>query len=162
MKPQSLFLTLALAFVLPVAAQPTAAASPPRPITHEDVWLMQRPGALTASPDGRWIVASVASPAYDEDQKTSDLWIMASDGGTSPRRLTAGKGSEGSPVWSPDSTRIAFSAKREGDEATQIYVLDLAGGRRNVSRIGPPLRAPRSSVRTAARSCSWGSPIPVP
>jgi len=30
--------------------------------------------------------------------------------------------------WSPDSRRIAFSARREGDDATQIYVLDLGSG----------------------------------
>jgi len=117
-----------------------------RPITHEDVWLMQRPGTLAASPDGRWFVASVASPSYDDEQKSSDLWIMASDGSTPPRRLTAGKGSEGDPAWSPDSTRIAFSAKREGDDATQIYVLDLAGGEaQRVTNWPAAARAPRFS-----------------
>ena len=30
--------------------------------------------------------------------------------------------------WSLDSKRIAFSAKREGDEANQIYVLDIVVG----------------------------------
>ena len=107
---------------------------------------MQRPGALAASPDGRWFVASVASPAYEDDQKSSDLWIMASDGSTPPRRLTAGKGSEGDPAWSPDSTRIAFSAKREGDDAAQIYVLDLAGGEaQRVTNWPAAARAPRFS-----------------
>ncbi len=31
-------------------------------------------------------------------------------------------------AWSGDSRRIAFSTKREGDEAGQIYVLDIAHG----------------------------------
>ena len=47
-----------------------------RTITHEDVWLMQRPGALAASPDGRWFIAAVAEPSYDEEQRRSDLWLM--------------------------------------------------------------------------------------
>jgi ABC-type sugar transport system substrate-binding protein len=70
-------------------AQPAETAR--RPITHEDVWLMQRMGALAASPDGRWFVAAVAEPSYDEDKKSSDLWIMPVDGSTPPRRLTSSR-----------------------------------------------------------------------
>ena len=109
----------------PIQAAPDTAR---RPIAHEDLWLMQRMGALAASPDGRWLVAAVAEPSYDEEKKRSDLWIMAVDGSSPPRRLTSSRSSEGDPAWSPDSTRIAFSAKREEDEAAQIYVIDLGGG----------------------------------
>jgi hypothetical protein len=28
------------------------------------------------SPDGRWIVATVVEPAYDEDAQFSDLWLI--------------------------------------------------------------------------------------
>ena len=35
---------------------------------------------------------------------------------------------ESGVAWSPDSRRIAFSAKREGQDEPQIYVLDIAGG----------------------------------
>ena len=35
---------------------------------------------------------------------------------------------ESGAAWSPDSGRIAFSAKREGFDEPQIYVLDIAGG----------------------------------
>ena len=134
--------------LLPVAGHPWPQPAEPgrRPITHEDVWLMKRPGALAVSPDGRWFVVSVAEPAYDDEQKSSDLWIVPSDGSAPPRRLTAGKGSEGDPAWSPDSTRIAFSAKREGDDAAQIYVLDLAGGEaQRVTNWPAGARAPRFS-----------------
>src|SRR5207248_5370874 len=31
-------------------------------------------------------------------------------------------------IFSPDSKRLAFATKREGDEANQIYVLPLDGG----------------------------------
>jgi len=99
-----------------------------RPITHEDVWLMKRVGAPALSPDGRWVVIPVAEPAYSEDEKASDLWIVPADGSMPPRRLTSTRGAESGTAWSPDSTRIAFAAKRDGDEDSQIYVLDIAGG----------------------------------
>jgi dipeptidyl aminopeptidase/acylaminoacyl peptidase len=116
---------LPLLLVLALGSPPALAAAP---ITHEDVWLMKRMGATAVSPDGRWIVMSVSEPAYDDAQKGSDLWIVPSDGSAPPRRLTSGKAAEGSPVFSPDSRRIAFVAKREGDDVSQIYVLELAGG----------------------------------
>ena len=118
-----------LVLLLGLGFGPAAADTPTRrPITHEDVWLMKRPGALAVSPDGRWMVMSVVEPAYDDAQKGSDLWIVPSDGSAPPRRLTSGKAAEGDPVFSPDSTRLAFVSKREGDDVAQVYLLDLAGG----------------------------------
>jgi dipeptidyl aminopeptidase/acylaminoacyl peptidase len=122
------FLLLVLSLVPGLVAAAEASAPSVRPITHEDLWLMKRPGALAVSPDGRWMVVAVTEPAYEEGQSRSDLWIVSSDGKGSLRRLTSGKGSEGDPVFSPDSTRLAFTAKRDEDEASQVYVLDLAGG----------------------------------
>ena len=121
-----LLLVLSLIPGLATAAEAPVASA--RPITHEDMWLMKRPGALAVSPDGRWFVVAVTEPAYEEGQGRSDLWIVSSDGKGPLRRLTSGKGSEGDPVFSPDSTRLAFTAKRDEDEASQVYVLDLAGG----------------------------------
>ena len=45
------------------------------------------------------------------------------------------------PFWSPDSRRIAFSTKREGDDVAQIYILDLAGGEARRARQAQPLTA---------------------
>jgi dipeptidyl aminopeptidase/acylaminoacyl peptidase len=96
------------------------------PISHEDVWLMKRVDAPIPSPDGKWAVFSVTAPAYDSAKSSSDLWIVPTDGSVPARRLTNTKGSESSPRWSFDSKRIVFSAKREGDEAAQVYILDLS------------------------------------
>ncbi|MEK7409347.1 MAG: S9 family peptidase [Acidobacteriota bacterium] len=98
------------------------------PITHEDVWLMPRVGAPAVSPDGKWAVVSVQEPSYEDTKQVSDLWIVLANGAAPPRRLTSTKGPENGLAWSPDSSRIAFVARREGDEAAQIYVLPLAGG----------------------------------
>ena len=115
-----------------VVALGVAAAIPraqdKRPVTHEALWLMPRVGAPAVSPDGKSVVFSVVQPAYDDKDQQSDLWIVPADGSAPPRRLTSTKAAESGVAWSADSRRIAFSTKREGDEANQIYALDLASG----------------------------------
>lgn len=111
---------------LAVLAAPLVAQK--RPITHADVWTMKRVGDPAVSPDGRLLVFSVIEPDYDPARQVSDLWIVPADGSAPPKRLTATKGPESGAVFSPDGKTLAFSAKREGDEAAQIYLLPLDGG----------------------------------
>src|SRR5881394_2073653 len=116
------------------------------PITHEALWLMKQVGAPAPSPDGRWVIVPVTEPAYDEKDEVSDLWMVPGDGSAPPRRLTTAKGKESSPAWSPDGTRVAFSAKREGDEVAQLYLLALAGGEaRRITELTLGAREPRWS-----------------
>jgi dipeptidyl aminopeptidase/acylaminoacyl peptidase len=142
----------AVAPVAPVAAQEPAVlgaeatASTLRPIDHETVWLAKRLGAPVLSPDGLRAVVSVTDPAYESDRQSTNLWLVTADGSAEPRRLTAARGSESGVTWSPDGTRLAFSARREGDDAAQLYVLDLAAG-------GEAQRV--TSVSTGARSPVW-------
>jgi dipeptidyl aminopeptidase/acylaminoacyl peptidase len=131
-----------------MATQSPAAAAPAskRPITHEDVWLMKRPGALAVSPDGRWVVVSVTEPSYEENGARSDLWIVPADGSTPARRLTSGRGSEVDVTFSDDGSRIAFLAKRDDDDHAQVYVLPLAGGEaQRVTNWPGGAKAPRFS-----------------
>lgn len=115
-------------------------------LTHESMWMMKRVGAPNPSPDGKWVVFSLIDPAYDEKDQASDLWIVPADGSKKERRLTFTKGGESGVTWSPDSERLAFSAKREGDDVSQIYVLDVADG-------GEAMRV--TSLATGARSPQW-------
>ncbi len=105
-----------------------AALAGTQPITHEWLFTMKRVGTPVPSPDGKWVLYPIAEPAYDEKDSWTDLWISPVDRSSEPRRLTYSKSAEGEPAWSPDGRRIAFSAKREGDEVNQIYVLDVSGG----------------------------------
>ncbi len=127
---------------LGIAAQRTTKV----PLSHETMWMMKRVGAPNPSPDGNWVVFSLVEPAYDEKEQVSDLWIVPTDGSAKPRRLTFSKGGEGGVAWSADSRQIAFSAKREGDDVGQIYVLDVAAG-------GEAVRV--TSLSTGARSAQW-------
>ncbi len=119
---------LALALLLLASGTVATAADGKRTITHEDLWLMKRVGPPQPSPDGRWIVVTVTDPAYDQSKQMSDLWLVATDGRTPARRLTSTRRGEAGVVWSRDSRRIAFSSQRDGDDAPQIYSLDLARG----------------------------------
>jgi dipeptidyl aminopeptidase/acylaminoacyl peptidase len=111
------------------AQAPTnAEAMAKKPITHEALWMMKRVGAPVVSPNGKWAVYSVLEPSYEPKDAVSDLWLVATDGRTPARRVTHTKEAEDDVEWSPDSTRIAFATQREGDEAAQIYILDLSAG----------------------------------
>src|SRR3984893_14895924 len=139
-KSMNRFRIVAVGALLVAAA---ALAQTKQPLTHETMWLMKRVLAPVPSPDGKWVVFSVVDPAYDEKDQWSDLWIVPADGSAKPRRLTYSKSSESDVAWSPDSRRIAFSAKREGDDANEIYLLDVSGG-------GEAQRV--TSISTGARS----------
>ena len=147
--PRSLtMLAVALAIICGASFSwsPRAEAQNKVPLTHEAMWALKRVGAPNPSPDGKWVVFSLVEPAYDEKDQVSDLWIVPADGSAKPRRLTFTKGGESGVAWSPDSQRLAFSAKREGDEANQIYVLDVADG-------GEAVRV--TTLSTGARSPQW-------
>ncbi|NNL05444.1 MAG: S9 family peptidase [Xanthomonadales bacterium] len=97
------------------------------PVSHEDIWTMNRLGSAVVDPSGEFAVVSVTEPSYEEDGDVSDLWLLRVDGGAEPRRLTATREGESDVAWRPDGAAIAFSAKRGDDELSQIYVLDMTG-----------------------------------
>ncbi|MGZ4778104.1 MAG: TolB family protein, partial [Thermoanaerobaculia bacterium] len=118
-----------------------------QPLTHETLWLMKRVASPALSPDGKWVVFSVTEPSYDEKEQVSDLWLVPADGSAKARKVTFSKSSESGVSWSPDSRRIAFSAKREGDDAAQIYILDIAGGgeAQRITSVSTGARSPKFS-----------------
>ena len=52
-----------------------------RPVTHEDVWTMNRLGTPVISPDGTSAVVSVTEPCSVDVGDVSDLWLGDGGGG---------------------------------------------------------------------------------
>ncbi|MEO8450897.1 MAG: S9 family peptidase, partial [Gemmatimonadota bacterium] len=84
------------------------------------------------SPDGKTIVYSRGWIDKQNDKWESAIWVMNADG-TKNRFLVKG----GSPIWSPDGTRIAYVAPGEAPKGAQIFVryMDAEGGTSQVTRL---------------------------
>ncbi|WP_430409621.1 S41 family peptidase [Kordia sp.] len=54
-----------------------------------------------------------------------DLWVANRDG-SNPIRLTIDEGIESNPVFSPDGSKIAFSAEYDGN--IDVFIIDVNGG----------------------------------
>ncbi len=104
-----------------------------KPIGVDDVWQIQRIGAIAASPDGTQVACTVTSYSMQENQGSTQLWLLCTQGGA-PRQLTTCGERDGQPAWSPDGQSIAFTATREGDKAAQLHLIRANGG--EARRIG--------------------------
>jgi dipeptidyl aminopeptidase/acylaminoacyl peptidase len=101
----------------------TAAAK----VVHEDVeetfWSMpgDAGGGSQPSPDGRWVAFLSDRDGWDH------LYAMPAAGGEAVQ-ITKGRFEAWRPVWSPDSTRIAFDANEPDRYGTRhVYVAALNG-----------------------------------
>ncbi|MGH9349536.1 MAG: S9 family peptidase [Vicinamibacterales bacterium] len=81
---------------------------------------------VALSPDGRQAVFAVRRTQLSENRTQTDLWAVATDGSAPARQLTHDRAAEGSLRWSPDGTRVAFLADRDGSR--QVWALPADGG----------------------------------
>jgi dipeptidyl aminopeptidase/acylaminoacyl peptidase len=83
------------------------------------------------SPDGRQVIYGRRWIDKLNDRWESSLYIMGADG-SKPRKLIDG----GSPRWSPDGSRVAFTASGEPG-GTQIFVryMDAEGATTQITRL---------------------------
>ena len=95
-----------------------------RAITFKDLVSMHRISDPQISPDGQWVAYAVATPDYDANHLTHDIWIVSISGGDA-RQLTH-DGKSDRPRWSPDGKRVAVLSSRDGE--AQVYAVPVAGG----------------------------------
>ena len=118
---------------------------PARAFTIDDLWRIERLGAISLSPDGAQAVCTLGSHSMDDNSAHSALWLLSTLGGA-PRRLTSCGDKDGQPAWSPAGDAIAFVARREQqgrkDETPQLYTIAPDGGEaRRASDFAPGIEA---------------------
>src|SRR3954469_20160377 len=86
---------------------------------------MKQPIGVRISPDGHYVAYLVQQANWDENAFNSQIWV-ADTVSNDRYQLTSGKKTSGSPRWSPDSKRIAFTSDRDGK--AQIYIIGARGG----------------------------------
>ena len=96
-----------------------------RAISDSDLLAFRWVASPQISPDGRQAAYVLVTVNAKHDGYETSLWIAATDGGSPPRRLTAGP-HDAAPRWSPDGTTLAFLRPKDGH--AQLYLLSLAGG----------------------------------
>ena len=113
-----ILLTLAACGVTTLSAQQRA-------ISDSDLFAFRWVASPQISPDGRQAAYVLVTVNAKHDGYETSLWIVATDAGSPPRRLTAGP-HDAAPRWSPDGTTLAFLRPKDGH--AQLYLLSLAGG----------------------------------
>ena len=88
--------------------------------TVDQLIALKRVGSPAISPDGKLVAYTVREVNWDENAYETEIWIADVAAGTN-RQLTNGKKSSGSPKWSPDGARIAFTSDRSDKQ--QIWLI---------------------------------------
>lgn len=78
------------------------------------------------SPDGQMIVYQRRYMDIMKDRRQSRLWLIGANG-NDHQKLTEMDVNEGDAVWSPDGSKIAFTATT--DQGTEVFIYWLASGK---------------------------------
>ena len=121
-----LLVFLLLSFTLSVAAQ-----NGTEPVKVTDLLKVKTLGTLNLNNDGSLAVFTVLSIEPEAESKldykySTQIWIVPTDGSSSPRQLTTAKESASQAVFSPDGKQIVFV--RAADGKSQLFLLGLEAG----------------------------------
>jgi len=109
------------------AASPALAQSV---LTPQDVAQLRSVAQVAISPDGARVAYRLTVPRMplaDEDGAAwSELHVVDARGNSRP--YITGNVSVGNIAWTRNGSAISFTAKRDGDKATSLYVIPLEGG----------------------------------
>lgn len=132
---------LALSLLLVSAAGASSQQTDRRPMTTDDGLNMITVGGEVLAPDGSWVLFSRSELDWKENKRKTTWWRADASGGEPYRWI--GEDGAGSPAFSPDGTRLAFTRSVEGK--SQIFVMRTTGG--EATKL--------SSHATSVRSFQW-------
>ena len=100
-------------------------------ITAEDVLTIRELYDVKISNDGKriaFVIAEPNDPKKPREPRTSNIWIVPTDGRELPQPMIAGLTNADTPRWSPDGRTLAFLSDRGNAKAApeanqQIYLL---------------------------------------
>jgi dipeptidyl aminopeptidase/acylaminoacyl peptidase len=124
--PGSVFPIRRSLFLAALVAAHATVAHAQRPFALEDMAAFRSIPDVALSPDGRRAVFAVRTTILSENRTQTDLWAVPVDGSAPARQLTFDRAAESGLRWSPDGTRIAFLADRDGTR--QVWALPVGGG----------------------------------
>ncbi len=141
-----MFIMKKIVFFILIASSFCALGQKPA-MSHEAMWMLKKIGAPALSPSGKWVVYSRTETSYNSEEQSTDLWLAAADGLSEPRKITNSKGGEDAYFWHPTKHQIYFTAKREGDEAAQLYQLnlDFGGEAQRITNLSTGVSSPKIS-----------------
>jgi Tol biopolymer transport system component len=112
--------------------------------------------SLVWSPDGKWIayVNGNLSWLYSANVAGSSIWIVDTDGGEPPRRVTTEDHLNVSPTWL-DRSHLLFVSNRDGPRGVYVIAVGPRGGR-GEPRAVPGVADPHSiSYSISARRLAY-------
>ena len=115
-----------LCALVTLAVPAPSASAQQRPFTLDDIAAFKSIADVALSPDGRHAVLAVRSTILSENRTQTDLWRVPTDASSAARQLTFDRAGESGLSWSPDGSRVAFLADRDGSR--QVWALPVGGG----------------------------------
>ena len=122
--------------VLVATCSPALAQERTHTINPEDYFTLNTITEVAISPEGKQVAYCLATWDKSEDNRRTDLWVVATEGSGKPTRLTFDRANDRKPKWSADGKAIYFlgSRKRAGesrppfDGTTQVWHINATGG----------------------------------
>ncbi len=115
-----------------LALHAAGAAAQAAPVTLDDYYNLASVSGPAFSPDSSRIVYSVSQANREQDEETSDLWVVPWEGGE-PRQLTrTPEASEWQPDFGPDGKTVYYLSDADGpdgEEDVQLWAMPAKGGK---------------------------------
>ena len=106
---------LLVALLLAPSSLPAQSNDAGRAFTPSDWYRLTNVSSPSMSPDGSMVAFTVTTVREEENERHSEIWMVATSGGE-PVRLTSPGTESSNPRWSHDGRYLLFNSRRSGGE----------------------------------------------